>query len=272
MLQKLYLPSKSLKHVEIADFCGLRQLLSLNLEENEFTSAPHMCSVKCSLEYLHLEGNKISRISKKYFKDFKKIRITDLNMNNIILLPDLHWVQHSLASVLVADNHVTSLEAFQTFNISQKLYYIDMGCNNIKSINATLLRHMPKLSRLLLYTNEIAHVDDLWSFNDIEVNLIDNPLHCGAALSWMGEKDLMLEHGFTCATPVCLQDMVIADMSKLLKQIPRPEHIEVETKLPTFCEESFKLICFCINCCYLSRIQLKYVHNGKITISRCWLW
>ena len=124
----------------------------------------------------------------------------------------------------------------------------------------------------LLYTNEIAHVDDLWSFSDIEVNLIDNPLHCGAASSWMGEEDLMLEHGFTCATPVCLQDMVIADMSELLKQIPRPEHIEVETKLPTFCEESFKLICFCINCCYLIRIQLKYVHNGKITISRCWLY
>ena len=46
---------------------------------------------------------------------------------------------------------------------------------------------MPKLAYLEFYSNNITHVDDFRSFYDKEINLAQNPWHCGVALSWMGE-------------------------------------------------------------------------------------
>ena len=189
----------------------------MHLGYNKLTSAPHLCPVKRSLEAIYLEHNEISTVSKNYLKGFKKLKKLTLSNNNIILLPDLHWVQHSLFGVEAQYNYVTSLEAFQTSDIFEQLYYVYMGGNNIRNFNVSLLCHMPKLYQFQLHTNEITHVDDFRNFSDKNIRMVNNPWHCGSALSWMGEDDMEFEHDLICATPVCRRDMAIANMSKLGK-------------------------------------------------------
>ena len=173
--------------------------------------------MKCSLEILDLEWNKLSTISKNYLKGFKKLKFINLSGNNIILLPDLHWVRRSLSTIKAAHNNVTlALEAFQTFDIFEKLSFVNMGGNNIRNFNVTLLRHMPNITNLLLNSNKITLVDDFRRFCYKRITLQDNPWHCGAALSWMGEEEMAFELGLKCATPACLHDMAIADMGKLI--------------------------------------------------------
>ena len=201
----------------MAAFCGLNQLLVLDLSNNKLSFAPHLCSMKCSLQKLDLEANKISTISKNYLKGFKNLRKIFLDENNIIRLPDLHWIQHSLTEITATYNCLTSLQVFQTFGIFKHLSKILLAYNNICSFNVTLLYHMPKLTTLELYANEITGIDDFRSFYDRKINLNENPWHCGAALSWMGEEDMEFERLLVCATPFCLRDMAIADMSKLSK-------------------------------------------------------
>ena len=212
MLQEL-LRKKRIERVTVAAFCGLSQLLVMHLGYNKLTSAPHLCPVKRSLEAIYLEHNEISTVSKNYLKGFKQLKKLTLSNNNIILLPDLHWVQHSVSHFKADNNHVTSLESFQTSDIFEQLYYVYMGGNNIRNFNVTLLCLMPKLFQLTLHLNEIRHVDDFRNISGKEIRLVDNPWHCGAALSWMGEEDMEFEHDLRCATPVCRRDMAIANMS-----------------------------------------------------------
>ena len=127
MLQVLIVQTTRLERVEMAAFCGLYQLLELNLANNKLSSAPHLCPLKCSLETLDLARNKISTISKKYLKGFKNLRCIYLDENNIIQLPYLHWVQHSLSEITASHNHLTSLEAFKTFGIFKHLSSIHLG-------------------------------------------------------------------------------------------------------------------------------------------------
>ena len=223
MLQELRVQTTRLERVEMAAFCGLDQLLELDLANNKLSSAPHLCPLKCSHETLDLARNRISKISKNYLKGFKKLRVIILEQNNIIQLPYLHWVQHSLSEIKASHNYLTSLEAFKTFGIFKHLSSIHLGENNICRLNVTLLRHMPKLTYLELHSNNITHVDDFRSFYDRDINLAENPWHCGVALSWMGDEDMEFESMLVCATPVCRRNMAIAKMSKLRKPRTLPE-------------------------------------------------
>ena len=166
MLQELLVQTTRQESVEMAAFCGLDQLLELNLANNRLSSAPHLCTLKCSLETLDLAQNKISTIRKTYLKGFKNLRRIVVDENNIIQLPYLNWVQHSLSEIKASHNCLTSLEAFKPFGIFKHLSSIHLGKNNIRRFNVTLLRHMPKLTNLELYSNNITHVDDFRSFYD----------------------------------------------------------------------------------------------------------
>ena len=258
-----------MERVEVAAFCGLNKLMILSLSFNKLTSAPHLCPVKCSLEILDLEANKISSIDKNYLWGFKKLRNINLDMNEIIQLPDLHWVQHSLCRIRAMENSVISLDAFKTIGIFKHLYRIQMALNNIRIFNVTLLRHMPKLTTLELYTNKITHVDDFRRFYNKKINMMGNPWHCGAALSWMGEEDMEeFELDLRCATPVCLRGMAIADMSKPKK--PCNLHaLKSRQNGWHFSDEIYKFICFSENCCILIRIT-DFLAYGRVNNIIVW--
>ena len=102
----------------------------------------------------------------------------------------------------------------QPFGIFEVLNFFDVTGNNIRHFNVSILRHMPKLKWLSIRRNKISHIADFRKFNDEQMYLSNNPWHCGAELSWMGEVDMNFERSLKCATPDCLYDRAIADMSK----------------------------------------------------------
>ena len=163
------------------------EISTLNLDFNKLTSLSQLCSLKCCLVNLHIGYNNITRLDKHFLKGYNKLQEINLNKNNLLVLPDLHWVQYSLKTIMTSDNNIQSL-----------------------------LRHMPKLHFLLLDGNRLTHVDDFRSLNVRVILLENNPWHCGEELSWMGEEDLGFERGLTCATPTCLEGMVVAEMSNLI--------------------------------------------------------
>ena len=205
-----------LERIEIGAFCGIQNLSQLVLNGNKLTSLPHLYSMKCCLENLEVASNNISRLSKHFFKGFKKLKVINLIDNNLLELPDLHWVQHSVFNLMAKGNKIESLYALQTPGRYTRLEVIVMYKNDIHNFNVSILRHIPKLRNFDLSYNILTHIDDFRGPHERFINLNGNPWHCNAELSWMGEEDMFFERGLTCATPTCLHGMAISDMSKLI--------------------------------------------------------
>ena len=137
-----------------------------------------------------------------------------LSNNKFFLLPDLHWIKHSLKSILASDNNIKSLDVLKTTGMFESLLYIEMRRNSIHAFNVTILRHMPKLQTLSLHTNKLTYIDNFRIDYKKAIAWNGSPWHCGTALSWKGEDDMAFEDGLTCETPACMQGIAIADMSK----------------------------------------------------------
>ena len=206
-----------LERIEVGVFCGIREISTLNLENNKLTSLPGLCSLKCCLVNLYVGNNNISGLGKNFLKGFKKVQKVDLSNNNLLVLPVLRWIQHSVSHLMADGNKIQSLDALQTYGIYIQLKYVSVADNDIRHFNVSLLRHMPKLEHLYVYGNKLTHFGDVRSLHISTINLRSNPWHCGEELSWMGEEEVGLERGLTCATPACLHGMAIADMSNSIQ-------------------------------------------------------
>ena len=145
ILQELGLAYMGLERVEVGAFCGISNISTLNLDFNKLTSLPQLCSLKCCLVKLLIGNNKIVQLSRNFFKCFQKLQIVSLNNNYLLVLPDLHWIQHSVSSLKAGSNELHSLDALQTSEIYIRLRTINVFNNDIRDFNVSLLRHMPKL-------------------------------------------------------------------------------------------------------------------------------
>ena len=207
-----------LEHIEVGAFCNLRQISTLNLNENYLQYPPELCALKCCVVTLLVADNNISTLDKNFFRGYKKLETLNLNNDKLVQFPDLHWIQHSLKHISASHNKIQSLDMFNTSGMFEMLVYIDMGRNNIHIFDVTMLRHMPNLHKLYLHNNKLTHIDDFRIYYKKAINLVGNPWHCGTALSWMGEDDMAFEDRLVCETPDCLQGNPIADMSKYNKR------------------------------------------------------
>ena len=211
--QKIYLQVMQVRHIDDGAFCGLNQVSELQLSHNHLVSPPPLCPIKCCLQNLQLNNNLISNWGKNFFTGFKKLKFINLRNNNIIQLPDLYWVRRTLTLITAAENHITSLDAFQADAIFKCLARIQFSSNDIQNFNATILRRFPRLKHLYLGSNGLTYMGDFRSYYDEYIEVSFNPWHCDAAISWMGEAfDEASGRYLTCATPFCLRGMVIVDM------------------------------------------------------------
>ena len=207
-----------LEHIEVGAFCNLRQISTLNLNDNYLQYPPELRALKCCVVTLLVADNNISTLDKNFFRGYKKLETLNLNNDKLVQFPDLHWIQHSLKHISASHNKIQSLDMFNTSGMFEMLVYIDMGRNNIHIFDVTMLRHMPNLHKLYLHNNKLTHIDDFRIYYKKAINLVGNPWHCGTALSWMGEDDMAFEDRLVCETPDCLQGNPIADMSKYNKR------------------------------------------------------
>ena len=203
-----------LEYIDIGGFCGLKNVSTLLMSRNHLTSPPPLCPLKCSLETLDLSLNNITYFHKDFLMGFRKLQKIILSHNRCIQPPDLHWVYDTLHRVVASYNNIQSLDAFRTDVPFKYLNYVDLGYNNIRTFNVSLLRYLPQLKKLYIQGNKLIHVADFRSYYMEFISLFQNPWHCGAKLSWLGEEDLAFEEFLTCASPPCVQGAAIASMSK----------------------------------------------------------
>ena len=164
--------------------------------------------------FLVLNNKNIGLVSNDSSKGFKKLRKIDLSRNNIVRLPNLHWIRHSLVTFQASDNDLQSLDMIQPFGIFEVLNSFYVTGNNIRHFNVSILRQMPKLKWFYIPRNKISHIVDFRKFYEQQIYLSNNPWHCGAELSSMGDADMNFERNLKCATPDCLHDRAIADMGE----------------------------------------------------------
>ena len=271
----------NLERIEIGAFCGIRKLSKLVLNYNKLTSLPQLCSLKCCLDNLEVASNSISRLSKHFFKGFKKLRMINLSNNNLIVLPDVHWIQHSVSTIKAMYNGIQSLHALRTSGLYARLQHVTFIGNDIQDFNISILRHMPNLDYFDLNGNKLNHIDDFRNLYVRAIYLRSNPWHCGVELSWMGEDDNDFEQGLTCATPTCLHGMAIADMSKWIILSINLRFLmlyclrvmidmwKFNTLRPSrnrrhFADDIFKCIFLNENVLISIKISLKYIPKGPI--------
>ena len=220
-----------IERIGIGAFCGVQQVSRLLLENNKLTSLPSLCPLKCCLMLLLLNNNDIGLVSNDSFKSLKKLREIYLSRNNLVQLPNLHWIRHSLVTFEASDNDIQSLDMIEPFGIFEVLNSFDVTGNNIRHFNVSILRQMPQLKWFYIPRNKISHIEDFRTLYDEQIYLSNNPWHCGAELSWMGEVDMNFERSLKCATPDCLCDRAIADMGEFLTLATDVFRVRYITKL-----------------------------------------
>ena len=115
---------------------------------------------------------------------------------------------------------------FETSDMFEILKYIDVSGNDIRMFDVTMLRYMPNLVKLFLNSNKLTGIGDFRIYYKKKIKLVDNPWHCGKALSWMAESENSFEYRLVCETPDCLQGNLIANMSKYNKR-QHMQHVQV---------------------------------------------
>ena len=212
-LHVLDLTHMGIERIDVGAFCGLQNVTRLMLSGNRIITPPPVCPLKCCLLELILDNNNTMKFSKIFLKGFRRLEKIHLDYNNIVQLPDVHWVQHTLQELRPNSNNISSLDALHTYAPFKSLVIIYIGFNQIRSFNVTLLHHLTRRTQLHLNSNKLTYIDDFRSYHIESINLAGNPWHCDATLSWMGEEDMPFEKALTCATPSCLHGMEIAEMS-----------------------------------------------------------
>ncbi|XP_063955612.1 leucine-rich repeat-containing protein 4C-like [Lytechinus pictus] len=137
----------NISSLNLGNFCrklSIKNLRSLDLSKNTFTTIPKYCLPKNSMAYsLHLSENKIKSISKDSFDTHHQYWLADLSFNNIVSF-ELGSLRHQtfMVELRLQGNQLTNLNSgYPTFPL--KLITIDLqsnpwscGCNLVETILA----------------------------------------------------------------------------------------------------------------------------------------
>ena len=209
-------------------FCGLRSLESLDLSNNELTTAPELLPVKSTLRYLKLGNNKIQHFPSDYFDGFDVLEKVGIENNGLHSTPNMGYVGQSLKDLGISYNKLKTLDDRMTGGLNMTvLEELRARKNEIQHINVAILAQMPKLNLLDLSLNQLHHLADPSPFLHLyhrwimALDLDLNPLTCDKALSWLlvlTEQEIIDYVGdqVKCHQPPCLQGRDVMGLSKCL--------------------------------------------------------
>ncbi|XP_016964229.1 lumican [Drosophila biarmipes] len=119
---------------------------TINLEHNNLTSVPIL--PKYDVENLYLANNQIESITEGAFQNLTELTTLDLSHNRItskVLVPDVFKGPFTL-------NDFAALEKLKTLNL---------GYNDLHTLDADLFEHTPNLEELVLCSNAFHVIDRL---------------------------------------------------------------------------------------------------------------
>jgi Leucine-rich repeat (LRR) protein len=167
--------------IELGAFNGLAELIFLSLTGNEIREIiPRTFQNMRSLKYLYLWDNIIEHLEVDVFLGLDNLAYIELGANNLLNLhpdlfvglsklqglylstnPDLqipsdrHFINsHSLTQLDISGCNVRSVSV-ETFEGVTALELLDLGYNNLTSVELNILKLLPKLSELYIDNNPL---------------------------------------------------------------------------------------------------------------------
>ena len=192
-LQKLFIIKSGLRAIEIGAFNGLTKLTRLNLWDNEISEIlPGTFESMSSLEILDLLDNRLEQLDSGVFRglvNIKEIRLIKnklqyLHPDTFLGLPNIKIISlsnnptlqiptdrpfinsHYLSHLLISQCNISSLSV-ETFSNVSALEEIDLGYNNLSTLDINILRSLPKLSKMYLYGNPLqcdCQLQEVWQW------------------------------------------------------------------------------------------------------------
>jgi Leucine-rich repeat (LRR) protein len=135
-LEYLYLDNNKIEHLGIDVFYGL-----------------------INLKYIHLQGNNLHYIHPDTFVGLPNLQQLILSKNSGLQIPtDRHFINSLSLKVLAILGCNISSVSVETFAKLSELEVLDMSYNYLRSLDINILKVLPKLSKLLLESNEINEI------------------------------------------------------------------------------------------------------------------
>ena len=143
-----------------------------------------------NLRKLSMENNFIERIDTDLLQKSPHLESIFAENNRINEMLNLSVIAHSIVTVSLSRNSITSVEPCQMKNLI-KLDNLTLSSNHIRSFPFKSLTDMNKLSYLSLHHNNISEVPDLTKLilapGEVEITLYGNNLDC-SNLCWMRKR------------------------------------------------------------------------------------
>jgi Leucine-rich repeat (LRR) protein len=185
-LAHLYLKSNEINKIIQGVFGNNSLLEYLNLDNNKIEHlGSDVFSGLVNLKDVYLQGNKLQYLHPETFKGLPNLQSLYLSKNFGLQVPtDSHFItSYSLKHLRLSDCNIRSVSV-ETFANVSALQLIDLGENNLKSLDISILKALPKLSKLYVK---------------------GNPLHCDCQLQevWRWCEDHNIQTAYNGIGPKC---------------------------------------------------------------------
>ena len=226
--QSLNCVGMKLQTIEEGAFRGLNSLKNLILGQNNLVSPPALEYIN-NIEQLYLFQNLITTIPKDYFRACHEMVIFDIAFNNLLSLPEMSHMSHSLRDLNLSYNRLRDLDVLTRSNWLN-LRILSVSHNDISEIQDDLITKMSSLQSFFIAHNKLQSLPDfrrfVSSWNDLVIDVEGNPWYCDQTLDWVrhgigranvmkfGKLLIVDVTGMICRGPPIMNGSVLWDMSK----------------------------------------------------------
>lgn len=203
-LKELRLDSNFIWWLDSKAFFPTRRLVFLSLSHNDLRDLQP--SVFMRLKYLKdldLSNNRLPALFRKNLVGLRSLEQLDLSGNPLVLI--VNGALKSLKSMVELHLARTNLRTLQPemFIGAKNVEWLDLRDSNIEELRPSVFKYLNNLKHLQISGNLITSIDQCIVKNLsklIDMDLRENPLHCGCSLSWLTQKNMPHLLG-ECKTP-----------------------------------------------------------------------
>ena len=211
-----------IKTIESNAFSGLPNLIVVLINNCRLKTPPKLHAVKRNLEFLSLNYNHIRDFPMDYFQGFLSLEHFKISWNSLTSIPSINELALHVETLAFSSNLIADVEGTWRENdtVYDRLAVLWLDDNNIKSIDAGMIKVLPNIRHLDLTKNSITHFEDpIRYLNGISsqctISLGKNPLDCGSHLAWVVSWQQVVVDA-TCNTPRCVNGIALHTMSEYM--------------------------------------------------------
>lgn len=229
-VQEINLEANKIKHVDQSAFSSNPTIIAIRLNNNQLEDISGVFTSLPALEWLNVSDNYIKSFDYSHLP--KSLRWLDMHKNHITELRNYYDIK-SLLTML--DASYNSLTMINDSSILDSIEVLLLNNNKISSIAPHTFARKKYLTTIVLYGNEIKHIDRSSLIlplqqdgrNPPALYLDNNPLHCDCKMEWLQNiNDLrQFPRVMDLETLTCTMEHDRIDTVRTLVDIPANEFL-----------------------------------------------